>query len=105
MTRSWMQFAFGTANGLAIAVALNLLPYWRTYDAPGTDGHAIMGFPFTFRREGGFSPRYDFHPALLLADAAIGIGLALLVGWVAVKVAPLIYRSGCGFPVLRRSDG
>ena len=105
MRRPWKQFALGAGSGFAVAVALNLLPYWRTYDAPGTDGYALMGFPFTFQREGGFVPRYEFHPTLLLANVAIAIAFALVAGWAFVQMMRLARRPGRGFAVLPRSNG
>lgn len=105
MMHAWIQFALGAAAGFAIAVALNLLPYWRTYYAPCGDGYAVMCFPFTFRREGGIDYRCDLHPGLLLADFAIGMAFAVAVGWVTMKVPQLFRRPGRGFPVLPRSDG
>jgi hypothetical protein len=63
----------GFAVGLGLAVAANLLPYMLTRHAYKTDGYERVGFPFTFRLQGGFSYRFFFSYSALLADIAIGV--------------------------------
>ena len=62
-------------------VTLNLLPYLRTRGAYNGDGFEIIGFPFTFRRIGGFAGIYEFHSIALLADIVLALAVALLVGY------------------------
>jgi hypothetical protein len=55
MKHPLIRFVSGLSIGAAIAFGLNLLPYWETDHAFGGDGYEIIGFPFVFRRVGGFS--------------------------------------------------
>jgi hypothetical protein len=105
MNRPVLRFGSGFAIGAAIAAGLNLLPYWRTYRAYGGDGYEIIGFPFVFRRMGGFSYSYTFRTDLLLADIAIALGFALVAGLVGVVLPRFVRGAGPGFPVVAHSDG
>ncbi len=100
MSRFYMRFGVGAFVGLAIAVAMNLLPYWQSYEAYGGDGLEVIGFPFTFRSYGGMSPTYTFRGDLLAADVAVGIAVALAAGY-AIALLPRLGRSRRrGFPVM-----
>jgi hypothetical protein len=105
MKHSAKTFAVGASVGAVVAIGLNLLPYWRSYQAYHGDGYEVIGFPFIFRRMGGFVGIYEFRPELLIADAAIALSFAALAGLVAVKASKIATRSGRGFPVVPRSDG
>jgi len=105
MKQSAKTFALGASVGAVVAIGLNLLPYWRSYQAYHGDGFEVLGFPFVFRRMGGIAGIYEFRPELLVADAAIALSFAALAGWVAMKLSKIASRSGRGFPVVPRSDG
>ena len=98
-------FAVGASVGAFVAVGLNLLPYWRSYQAYNGDGYEAIGFPFVFRRMGGFVGIYEFRAELLIVDAAIALSFTALAGLVAMKVSKIASRSGRGFLVVPRSDG
>ena len=100
MTHSTTQFVLGASAGALVAIVANLLPYWQSYGAYGTDGYEVIGFPFTFRRMGGFVGIYDFHTGLLLADLLIALAFAALVGWATVAISRSASRSERGFPVV-----
>src|SRR2546428_12858289 len=105
MNRRWVQFAVAAVSGLAIAVALNLFPYWQSYQANHTDGYEIIGFPFVFRRFGGDVPTYEIPAALLLLNIVIALAFAGAAGGGTVKFLSGVLPSGGGFPVVRRSGG
>ena len=75
------RFVAGFAIAAAVAVSLNFLPYVRTRGAYHGDGFEVIGFPFIFRRLGGFEGIYEFNIAVLLADIAIGAVAAVFVGY------------------------
>ena len=100
------RFAVGFITGSAIALSLNLLPYWQSYGPYGFDGYEVIGFPLIFRRFGGFSPTYEFRFDLLSVDIAVGVVIAVVVGLVSMKLLHRFgRRSGRGFPVVANSDG
>jgi hypothetical protein len=105
MNRRWTHFAVGALSSLAVALVLNLLPYWRSYQAYQYDGFETIGFPFVFRHQGGFAYRYEFHPELLLANVAIALAFATVAGWAVMQILRIAHKPGRGFPVLPRSDG
>ncbi len=105
MSSSLKRFCFGFSSAVVVAVAANLIPYWRTYGAYGTDGQEVIGFPLTFRRFGGFVPVYEFHVGALLIDVALAALFALAIGWSVIKLPmPFTRQSGAGFPVAPSRD-
>jgi hypothetical protein len=105
MTRLRISMVVGALSGLAVALAFNLLPYARSYQNYRHDDYEVIGWPFLFWRGGGFSYRQEFHPALLLADAIIGLAFAAAWGVAAAKLPQAFRRSARGFPILPPSDG
>lgn len=67
----------------AAMLALNLLPYWRTRGRARVDGFAMVGFPWTFRRVGGFANIDEFRVLAFMADVALALAVAFLAGWLA----------------------
>src|SRR5438132_3466550 len=101
---SQTRFAMGFIAGVAMALTLNLLPFWQSYGAYGTDGYEVIGFPLIFRRFGGFSPIYEFRVDLLLIDIALGVVIALVVGLASMTLLHFVgRRSGRGFAVEDKS--
>jgi hypothetical protein len=64
-----------------IAIFLNLLPYLRMRLHPVYDGYETLGFPLTFRLEGGFAYHYEFSYLALLADIVLALAVGLGVGY------------------------
>ena len=79
------RFTAGFIAGAVAVTFLNLLPFFRTRGAYNGDGFEIIGFPFTFRRLGGFAGIYEFHTIALIADIVLGLVSALLVGCVSLR--------------------
>jgi hypothetical protein len=73
-------------------LALNLLPYWQTRGRARFDGYEVVGFPFTFRRRGGFVNLDEFYIAALAADIVIGLAVAVLVGWMVARTRSTAVR-------------
>jgi hypothetical protein len=86
MSATARRFAAGLAGGAVVVVFLNLLPFLRTRGAYNGDSFEIAGFPFTFRRLGGIDGRYEFHLLALIADIALGLVVAVLVGYACGKI-------------------
>lgn len=85
------NFLIGSAAGLVIFVLLNLIAAHLLSDCglfavfgldACADDIARAGWPWQFYETGGFAFRSNFSPLLLLIDMAIGLGLALLSGWI-----------------------
>jgi hypothetical protein len=85
MTSKAKRFVGFSATAV-IAAFLNLLPYLRTRGAYDGDGFEIIGFPFTFRRVGGFVGAHELHIVALLADIGLGLAVALLVGYASARI-------------------
>ena len=86
MTSITKRFTIGFSAAALVAAFLNLLPYLRTRGAYHGDGFEVIGFPFTFRRLGGFIGTYEFHITALLADIGLALVVALLVGCACSRV-------------------
>jgi ABC-type antimicrobial peptide transport system permease subunit len=85
------NFLLGFAAGLLIFVLLNLIAAHLSSDCglfavigldACADDIARAGWPLRFYEAGGFAFRNNFNPLFLLIDMAIGLGLALLSGWI-----------------------
>ena len=100
-----MPFILGACAGALVAIVANLLPYWQSYRAYGTDGYEVIGFPFTFRRMGGIAGIYEFRASLLIVDMLIAFAFAAVVGWATVAVSHRVWRSAHGFPVVTQPNG
>jgi hypothetical protein len=85
------RFVTGFSVAAVAAVLLNFLPYVRTRGAYHGDGFEVIGFPFVFRRFGGFEGIYEFNIAILLADIAFGAVAAVFVGYACANPG----RSSC----------
>jgi len=79
------RFATGFAATAIAAAFLNLLPYLQTRGAYNGDGFEVAGFPFTFRRLGGFAGIHEFRPAALFADIALSFTVVLFIGYICTR--------------------
>ena len=86
MSATGKRFVVGFVTGTIAAAFLNLLPFLRTRGAYNGDGFEIIGFPFTFRRLGGLTGIYEFHAVALITDIALGLVVALVVGYACTRV-------------------
>ncbi len=85
MTAATKKFFISFATTAAIFLFLNLLPYLRTWGVYNADGYELIGFPFAFRRLGGFAGISEFSAAALMMDAIVCLAIALMVGSVCVR--------------------
>ena len=74
-----------------LADASNAIPYLLTRGAYQHDGQEVAGFPFVFRRVGGdcwptACDTYPFHLGYFVADLALAVAFALVVGAIATRV-------------------
>ena len=85
------NFLIGFATGLLIFVLLNLIAAHLSSDCglfavigldACADDIARDGWPLQFSETGGFAFRSNFSPLLLLVDMTVGLGLAILSGWI-----------------------
>jgi hypothetical protein len=97
MSRRRSKFLIGFAFGVTLSAVINLIPYVVTHRLYVTDGDEIIGFPFIFRRYGGFSPVYEFRVDLLIADAAIALPFALMCGFAYQMISKRTKRTPHGF--------
>jgi hypothetical protein len=77
------KFRFGFLVGLGAAVITNIVPYAFTFRAYGTDGLEQIGFPFTFREQGGFVYQYMFSSRALVLDVAFCLCVGIAGGVIA----------------------
>jgi hypothetical protein len=82
---TWRRFWIGVALTACAFAALNFLPYLITRHEPEHHGSQVMGFPFTFRSYGGYSPSVHFETQALFIDAATGLFLAAIMGYAVAK--------------------
>jgi len=80
LPRKWRRFRLGLLEGLGAAVISNIVPYAFTYHAWEMDGFEQIGFPLTFREEGGMDYRYMFSVRALLMDVIFCLGVGLAAG-------------------------
>ena len=64
------RFWVGLLVGFLVAIAANIVPYLATYHAYDGDGFEMMGFPLTFREQGGLAYTYTFSNRALIIDIA-----------------------------------
>ena len=81
MSTATTRSVVGFLIAALMAALLNLMPYLWTRGAYHGDGYEVIGFPFKFRRLGGFAGAYEFNTTALLADIALAIAVAVLVGY------------------------
>jgi len=82
--RNTKQFVVGFTGSAVAFVVLTLLPIpqWFLLD----NAMRSIGFPFTFAYIGEFGGPYHFAVLDAVADAALGLALAFLGGYLAAKV-------------------
>lgn len=80
------RFALGFTVAVFAMLFLNALPFILTHGAYNGDGFEVIGFPFTFRRLGGFAGIYEFRNLALLADIFIGVAAAVIAGYACTRV-------------------
>ena len=86
MTGTAKRFVIGFSAAALFAAFLNLLPYLRTRGAFHGDGFEVIGFPFIFRSEGGFSYIYEFSYLALLAYITLALVARIVVGYAYSRV-------------------
>jgi len=79
----WRRFGLGVVVGSGAAVIANVVPYVFTYHAWRYDGFEQIGFPMTFREEGGDSYRYMYSVRGLILDVLFCLGVGLASGLIA----------------------
>jgi hypothetical protein len=84
-TRS--TFWIGFAAGLCLAAIANVLPYLLNRFDPVADGWECLGFPFTFRKEGGYAGLLIFSYLALAADLLIALAAAVTCGLIVRRLA------------------
>ena len=90
--RSTIGFWVAAALWMVVAIVANVAPYYETRGAYGFDGYEIVGFPFVFRRAGGFEGSFEFSHLALSTDIAIAMVFSLVVGAVAKRLVGRIGR-------------
>ncbi len=91
-------------TGLSAMASTNLVPYLRSFHAYDGDGFEVAGFPFIFRKVGGYAFIHRFSLGLLLADSAIGLFASVAFGFAAVALFRYARRNSQGFPVVIPAD-
>jgi len=74
------KFRLGFLAGLGAGIIANVVPYVFTYHAYDGDGFEQIGFPLTFREQGGYYYRYTFSTRALALDICICLCTALTTG-------------------------
>jgi len=74
-------FIAGFSLTAFFGVLLNVVTYLATKGAYGGDGFEVIGFPFVFRKLGGFAGIYEFKLLALLADLLIILVASATVGY------------------------
>ncbi len=82
-------YCCGFTAGILISIFLNLFPLYATWEFFMTDGFEKLGFPFAFRKFGGYLPVYKFSFLLLTADIifafAVSVSLAHFTRFLTIK--------------------
>src|SRR5262245_20773104 len=73
--RFWLCFAVA----LGLMVVANIMPLYVTWGAYRTDGYEVIGWPFAFRKYGGFEGGSYLFPDCLLGDALIAVAAAYVI--------------------------
>jgi hypothetical protein len=79
-------FLVGVAAGALFAVFCNLVPFFYTYGAYGTDGVEVIGFPLAFRSAGGYLFSTHFYWLHFLADLLFAAIVCLVGGYAAIGI-------------------
>jgi hypothetical protein len=79
---------------LFFAFCINLLPFYRSYGAWGTDGCEVAGWPFYFHVHGGVSNLKYFDTPALIVDLQVLLAFAISLG--------ICFRDGTG-PFFKRA--
>jgi hypothetical protein len=87
-------FLVGVAAGALFAVFCNLVPFFYTYGAYGTDSVEAIGFPLAFRSAGGFVFSTHFRWLCFLADLLFATFLSFVGGYAAIGVRTLFQSQG-----------
>src|SRR5262245_16576542 len=85
--RRW--FLMGVTGGVMFAVFCNLVPFFRTLGAYGTDGFEVIGFPLVFRAVGGFAFSVHFYWLAFAVDLLFATIIALVAGYAAIGIRSL----------------
>lgn len=80
------RFLVGCILGAFFAAILNILPFVLSRGAYNSDGYEVVGFPFEFRRLGGFAGIYQFHLWALAIDILIAAGIAVAAGYLCANL-------------------
>src|SRR4029079_15658948 len=70
--RFWLRFV----AALGVMAIANMAPLYFTWPAYGTDGYEVIGWPWVFRKCGGFEGGYYLYPDCFLGDVLIALGVA-----------------------------
>jgi hypothetical protein len=81
MCSAGKRFVLGFTVGAFATCFLNIIPFLLTHGAYNADGFEVVGFPFTFRRLGGFAGIDEFRISALLDDIFLGVVVALIIGY------------------------
>jgi hypothetical protein len=75
MRSYWCRFPIA----LAFMALVNAVPLFLTWQAYGTDGVEVIGWPFTFYSRGGYFFVKHFSPQACLADGLVALLAAHLL--------------------------
>jgi hypothetical protein len=87
-------FLVGVAAGALFAVFCNLVPFFYTYGAYGTDGVEVIGFPLAFRGAGGYIFSTHFYWLHFLADLLFAAIVCLVGGYAAIGIRTMFTSRG-----------
>src|SRR5437773_3779210 len=87
-------FLIGIAAGALFAVLCNLVPFFYTNGASGTDGVEVIGFPLVFRGAGGFVFTTHFYWLHFFADLLFAAIVCLVGGYAAIGIRTMFTSRG-----------